>query len=108
MPLCSKHQKARDRWKTGCEAGVNPWKIGDGATLCIGSDCYPFTVVDVTAKSVTLREDDYRCVDGKDIFQQNLGGKIEVARFTKNGWRVGGKRGMPVGQGRRFYRDPSF
>lgn len=83
-------------------------KVGDGACICTGSDRDPCTVIARTAKSITLRDDRVTHENGEDVFHQDIDGTVHIARLTQNGWRIGGKRGMPVGNYRSSYRDPSF
>jgi hypothetical protein len=87
--------------------------IGDGATLHVGSDCYPLTVVAKTKRSVRLQRDEFTAAEGHNYYGEqkytytpNPNGAQVIARMTKRGWRSGGS---PVSfAGRRAYQDPSF
>lgn len=91
--------------------------VGDGATLVVGSDRYPFTVVNVckSGKVFDMREDDYQVVSGDGSFQSGY----PVLAYTRNRrgrsrrvrWSEQRQRwlsiGSPVGLGHReYYRDP--
>jgi hypothetical protein len=88
-------------------------KVGDGATICVGSDSYPATVVKVTAKTATIQDDTFTPAPGYDYYSNqvytyapNVTGHRSIVRLTKRGWRY---LGTPVYFGhRRAYRDPSF
>lgn len=89
--------------------------VGDGATMYVGSDCYPYTVVKVSpsGKTIEMREDHYRIVSGDGSFQRGIpeisyspqpNAVPLTVRYTNRGWRW---RGSPVSVGfRRYYRDP--
>lgn len=94
-------------------------KVGDGATMSVGSDCYPATVVKVSpsGKTVEIQMDEYTrydlggpfTEDQRYNYHRNPNGGIRIVRMTKRGWRIGGQRGTPVSFGtRRAYQDPSF
>lgn len=91
--------------------------IGEGATMIVGSDRYPFTVTKVCAsgKVFDMREDDYSVVSGDGSFQTGY----PVLAYTRNDrgrprrvrWSERRQRwlsiGSPVGLGHReYYRDP--
>lgn len=88
-------------------------EIGAGATLHVGSDSYPYTVIRKTAKTVTLRADSFKQTDSNGIsesqsyeYSADPTGRVVVARWTKRGWQA---NGTPVSMtGRRAYLDPSF
>lgn len=44
----------------------NPYKVGDGATLCGYSDRYAYTVIAVTPQSITLQRDRTTLLNGFD------------------------------------------
>jgi len=48
---------------------ANPYKIGDGATLCSFSDKYACTVIAVTAKTVTVQRDEAKLLNGMNSGQ---------------------------------------
>lgn len=92
-------------------------KVGDGATYGYGSDCYPATVVKVSAsgKTVVVQDDHHTPTADSNYFgnqsytySPNPNGATMTARwsekrkcFVANGTRV------HVGH-RRYYQDPSF
>lgn len=92
-------------------------KIGDGATIQVGSDRYPATVIAVspTASVITIQMDSYKRTDSNGMSEQQT---YEYERNEQGGirkchWQP--KRGMwvqgiaPVGFGfRNAYQDPSF
>jgi len=98
--------------------------VGDGATQCVGSDCYPATVIKVDIQkggtgrvTVTIQSDNYQRADSNGPYTEdqtytytpNPNGGTTQVRWTKGGWRIGGMRGTPVYFGsRRAYQDPSF
>lgn len=91
-------------------------KIGDGATISVGSDSYPATVIRVTPKSITVQEDSAVCVSGNSHnsemqdwqITRNPNGPITVARWSEKRQRYQ-SHGTPVYVGhRRRYNDPCF
>lgn len=91
-------------------------EVGMGATIQVGSDCYPYTVIAVSpsGKTVTIQEDEAQLVSGSIFskrqeyeYRSNPNGRTMTVRRNKHGrW---GKRHFPVYIGRRrYYRDPSF
>jgi hypothetical protein len=92
-----------------CAMNINDINIGDGATISVGSDCYPATVIKKTACTVTVQRDQHHCAapGAPFTYTSDPNGTTDVVRLTKRGWRIG--RCMPVHFGhRRFYYDPSF
>lgn len=92
--------------------------VGMGATIHVGSDSYPGTVIQVTrnGQRVVIQEDVATRVDNNGIsesqdytYEPNLNGEIYIATLRQDGsYRVTGSR-MPVSIGfRRKYLDPSF
>ena len=103
-------------------AKVTP-QVGMGATSGFGSDCYPYTIIEVSkdGKKVKVQSDAHAPVkEGFDFYanQQydytaNPNGSVMEFRLRKNGSYVrqgdpmrGGQR-LSIGN-RRYYRDPSF
>jgi hypothetical protein len=93
--------------------------IGDGATLAVGSDSYPYTVVSVSAsgKQITVQADDTRIVfgsfasgDAQVRYSRNTDGGTRVLRWSARFGRwVPQGGGRPAHFGTRcLYRDPSF
>lgn len=95
----------------------NAPKVGDGATLQIGSDSYPCTIIRISpsGKTLSLQRDSYRRTDSNGQsesqeyeFGRNPNGEIFQARFSSKRERWESK-GRPVSlNGRRAYFDPSF
>ena len=97
-------------------------KEGDGATIGIGSDCYPATVIEVSpnGKTVTVQYDFATPIKNFDFygnqvysFECNRNGAIEVwtlrnhGRYARKGLKKGS--GFYISfNGRRKYTDPSF
>lgn len=92
--------------------------VGVGATIRVGSDSYPATVIQVTqnGKRIVLQEDDATRIDNNGLselqeytYQTNPNGTIHIATLRKDGsYRLQGEK-TPVSIGiRRKYYDPSF
>lgn len=90
--------------------------IGDGATIRIGSDSYPATVVKVTPKSIVVQEDDAICTSRNAHNSElqewqitpNPQGRKWTARWSEKFQRYQ-SHGTPVWVGhRRRYNDPCF
>ena len=98
-------------------------KVGMGVTQCIGSDRYPFTVIEVSEnlKTVVIQLDTYSRTDSNGLsesqeyeFSRNSDGEKITLTLRKNGCYV--QKGQPMrGSGyfyrigtRSAYRDPSF
>ena len=94
--------------------------VGDGATYHIGSDSYPFTIVEIKHKKrVILRRDNYIRVDkngwgGEQVYEyiEDRNGELFEVSLRKDGvWR---RKGDVRGGGRyslgnrRAYQDPNF
>ena len=93
-------------------------KVGDGATLVVGSDRYPATVIRTTPKgTVWIQEDDAVCLSGNAYNSEsqdwactpNPGGAIRRCSPSKKYPGRWTASGTPVYMGsRRRYNDPSF
>ena len=97
-------------------------KVGVGATIGIGSDCYPATVIEVSknGRTVTVQMDNYKPSEGYEYygnqvydFIPNPNGAKEVWTLRNHGRyaRKGVKKGSGCNisfNGRRAYSDPSF
>jgi len=99
-------------------------EVGDGATYNFGSDCYPATVIKLSAsgKTVWIQGDRVECVkvssglgadDGEYEFTPNPSAAIRVCTLRKDGsYRFvghGSRSRSTVFFGiRRYYQDPSF
>lgn len=92
--------------------------IGMGATIRIGSDSYPVTIIQVTqnGKKIVLQEDEATRTDNNGLselqeytYQTNPNGTTHIATLRKDGrYRLQGEQ-IPVYIGiRRKYYDPSF
>lgn len=92
--------------------------VGMGATVRIGTDRYPYTIVSISAsgKTIVLQEDFYNRLDsnGLDEWQEysyisNSNGDTITFRLGKNGYYKNNKRGLYACIGfRRAYIDPCF
>jgi hypothetical protein len=93
-------------------------KVGDPATLCVGTDRYPYTVIKVSpsGKTIVIQRDDFQRTDNNGLseiqnytYTPNPEGGTITARWTKFGYCEGGQNGSPVHVGsKRAYLDPSF
>ncbi|MDX1492956.1 MAG: hypothetical protein R3253_02700 [Longimicrobiales bacterium] len=95
--------------------------VGDGATLVVGSDRYPYTVVEVkTQKRIVVQEDDAEWVGPRRMPTESQtyqytpnpeNPKVEISLRKGGSWCRVGQRGsgsyFMVGS-RRKYLDPSF
>jgi hypothetical protein len=95
--------------------------VGDPATIIIGSDCYPATVIDVVTvrnkKEVIVREDTAIRVDTRGPFTEQQeyryepweNGTIYHVRWSDRYkcWRSAGSTPIAFGY-RRMWRDPSI
>jgi hypothetical protein len=92
--------------------------VGMGATIQIGSDSYPATVIQVTqnGKRIVLQEDTATRVDTNGMsesqdytYQADPQGAIQIATLRKDGrYRLtGGKTPVSLGFRRKYY-DYSF
>ena len=91
--------------------------IGGPATISIGSDCYPGTVVDITAsgKTITVQYDDYHCSAGdasignaEYTYVKNPYGSLIKFRYSNkyNRYKSGSYK-VSFGS-KRYYQDPHF
>lgn len=101
---------------------INTLAVGDGATVGIGSDQYPYTIIAINknGKEVVIQRDDYSPAPGYEYYgsqvyeyTRNTNNKLEVWTLRNNGHYA--KKGSPKGScyylsfnGRNAYRDPSF
>lgn len=92
--------------------------IGMGATIRIGSDSYPATIIQVTrnGRRIVLQEDNATRTDNNGLselqeytYETNSNGTTHIATLRKDGrYRLTGGQ-IPVSLGnRRKYLDPSF
>ena len=101
---------------------MNTPTVGMGATVGIGSDCYPYTIVSVSEnlKTVIIQKDNYKPAKGYEYygnqvyeFTPNETGSIEVwtlrnhGRYVRKGDKKGDGYYLTIGE-RRAYSDPSF
>jgi hypothetical protein len=91
----------------------------NGATLRVGSDSYPYTILTQSERKVTVQRDSFRAAAGSNFFEDqkwditpNPDAEIETFTLRANGrwYRVGDSmKGCPLYLGhRRAYQDPSF
>lgn len=92
-------------------------QTGEGMTMIIGSDCYPFTVIESNPKKSTITVQADNAIpdkeNGYDYFsnqvykyERNENGTTHVLKFNKNGSWV--SDGLKFVEGRSKYQDPSF
>lgn len=101
------------------------WTVGDGATVVLYTDRHAYTVIKVTAKTITIQRDKAIADPGwtpdftpggflghtsndRDrayTYEADPEGGTLVARLTKTGWRTGGRRVLP---GRHEFYDSNF
>lgn len=94
------------------------YKIGDGATLHVGSDCYPATIVNVRGHIYEITKDNSEPDEGFNYFENQVykyttnpeGPKIRVKwSDKKNRWVIIGDKYGKISLGnRRKYQDPHF
>ena len=95
---------------------------GMGATVSIGSDCYPYTIVEVSPdyKTIKIQADTATPAEGYEYFGNqvfnftpNPEAPIEVwtlrnhGRYARKGTKKGSGFCLSIGS-RRKYSDPSF
>lgn len=90
--------------ETAFRTNVANFKIGDGASIQIGSDCYAGTIIKITARTMTVQ---YDRVHKGTLFTADPNGETMTFRVSKHGnWKNGNFFMRP---GRRFHdMDPSF
>lgn len=95
---------------------MNVPEVGAPATIAIGSDSYPATVIRVTPKSITVQEDHAVCISGNSHCSEhqewqitaNTTGVTWTARWSEKRQRYQ-SHGTPIYVGhRRRYNDPCF
>lgn len=92
--------------------------VGMGATAGIGSDSYPYTVVEVRSpKTIVVQADSYKPAEHHDyyanqeyVYSPNPDAGKEVYTLRKDGrWRKKGSQYQTLTLGfRRHYHDPHF
>jgi DNA-binding beta-propeller fold protein YncE len=96
-------------------------EVGMGVTYRIGSDCYPYSIIAVSAskKTIFVTRDDFRLVSGSEetgnaVYKYTTRTDLgpDVVTLRKDGrWRLQGEKkgsGIYVIGERRAYNDPSF
>jgi hypothetical protein len=89
-------------------------EVGMGATICVGSDRYPATIIQVTqnGKRIVIQEDKATRIDNNGfseqqeyIIQPDLNGTIHIASLRKDGryHEVGGATPITVGVRSKYY-----
>lgn len=106
--------------KVNLEVIEQPITVGMGATKIVGSDRYPFTVIEVVNdRRLVLQSDEYRRTDKNGLselqeheYTPNPDGSTVIVTKRKDGrWVQQGEsiKGTPYHIGeRRAYQDPSF
>lgn len=89
-------------------------RVGDGVTILGWTDRYAGTIIKVTPKMITVREDIATRTDSNGLseaqvyrYEPNPNGRTRTFRLTRDGWRTKDREGLSIGV-RRAYRDPSF
>jgi len=93
--------------------------VGMGVTYCVGSDSYPYTVIEVSksGKRVRVQQDTATRVDSNGqseaqtwLYESDPDGKVMEFSLRKTGvWRPKGSDHCYLSLGgRRKYSDPSF
>ena len=105
-------------WFTeGTNEGEYRPEVGDGATICVGSDRYPATIVEIKKNGrVVIQEDNYKLISGteqdgsaKYEYTSNPDGDKYTCYNGKRGWCVWGNKYKCIALGnRRRYNDPHF
>lgn len=93
-------------------------EVGDGATISIGSDRFPATIVEVLENGkVRIQQDNYKLVsgteqDGSAVYSYSPdkdGNKYLCYQDQRGNWKVWGDLNKHVALGsRRRYNDPHF
>jgi hypothetical protein len=89
-------------------------EVGMGATICVGSDRYPATIIQVTSngKRIVVQEDKATRIDNNGfseqqeyIIQPDLNGTIHIASLRKDGRyrEVGGATPITIGARGKYY-----
>ena len=101
---------------------MNTPQLGDGATLRVGSDCYPYTVIEFLnwrGTRILVQADIADPAPGCDHFTNQVytyrrdpNGPTEIYTLRKNGrYHAAGasmkSSSLSIGA-RRYYQDPSF
>ena len=90
--------------------------VGDGATYRVGSDRYPYTVIEVrrNGRQLVLQADDYKLIKGDWLSQEdyeftpNPDGATMTVNWAPSRKRFGGKYSSVSVGDRDAYRDPHF
>lgn len=102
------------------KTATQPVKVGDGVTHGVGSDRYPFTVVEVISpRKIVLQEDHFKRTDTNGLSESQTyeftpnpnAPKVTVTLRSNGKWvQIGQPKKYPgyyVGE-RSAYQDPSF
>lgn len=94
-------------------------EVGMGATMRLGSDCYPYTIIWINEISsrLLMQPDHYQLIEGNAHNSEHqvytytanpAANSVQVSRRKDGSWRIVNEQ-TPVSIGnRRAYRDPSF
>jgi hypothetical protein len=106
--------------KTGgtMDTPTSTLKPGDGATLSVGSDAYPYTIISISAsgRKLAVRACQHRCISGsihtgdaQYEFSECPEAPVETAHLTKKPgvYRLNGCL-LYTSHGRRYHMDPHF
>jgi hypothetical protein len=92
-------------------------QIGEGATIGYGSDCNPYTIIEISKSGLKakIQSDNYEKAEGYDYYSNQKfeysrnenGGIVEISLKKDGRWKTRGN--SPVGIGfRKRYSDPSY
>ena len=100
---------------------MNQPTVGMGATLCVGSDRYPYTIVEIIgSKTIVVQADEFRRTDSRGAFTEQqeysftrnpFASKLTFTLRKDGRWHRRGEsmKGSPLLVGwRAAYQDPHF
>lgn len=113
--IIKKQKNPKGYYQPGLPSKIEEPLVGAGATLCLGTDRYPYTVVEIKGKNLILQEDDVVLVPQgvslvvslDSLFKRDPSGrKVEVSLRKDGTWRqVRGTDKFIIGS-RERYHDP--
>lgn len=103
------------------EQMMSDFDVGDGATVAINGDYYPYTVIAKVGRRIYVQADTPKCIkrasaygadDAVFQFDRNPSGEVKIfslrknGRFRQVGW--GQNEGFSLTKGRSYRKDPHF